>query len=105
MWDLPAARERRALKAHTAVVTAVVLPPDGETLAMCAADRVVKLLDAATLDVRTTLFGHTAGVNSGQAFSPDGSLLATCGDDRSVLIWGAGAANALPREFTRAGSG
>ena len=60
--------------------------PDGALLATASTDRTARVWDLATGTTRTTLQGHTLGVN-GVAFSPDGTLIATASTDRTTRIW------------------
>jgi WD40 repeat protein len=66
-------------------VPAVSFSPDGRTLAMCAYDKDVKLLDATSGQVRRVL-SHPAEANL-VTFSADGRLLATCCWDHRIRIW------------------
>lgn len=58
--------------------------PDGELLALCGADRRVRLLDARTGELRLTLDAHDEGL-SAVRFSPSGRLIATQGGGRVRL--------------------
>ena len=60
--------------------------PMEPTLASAGADRVVRIWDVATGELRATLHGHSAAV-FGLAFSPDGKLLASASADRTIRCW------------------
>jgi WD40 repeat protein len=75
-----------ALITQSAEVWAIAYPPDGESLALAGADKVVKVCDVATGQVKQTLDGH-GDVVDGVAFSPDGKTLATASYDGSVKLW------------------
>src|SRR5262249_20519400 len=59
----------------------------GKILAVAGYDRMIRLLDTATLQtVREPLQGHSKAV-FGLAFSRDGRWLYSCGDDSTVRTW------------------
>jgi WD40 repeat protein len=61
---------------HKDVLRCLAVSPDGQTVATGGRDRLVKLWDRKTGQVKATLEGHTAPV-IGLAFSPDGRTLAS----------------------------
>ena len=67
-------------------VLSTAFSPDGEILAGGSARGTVRLWNATTGSIRTTLRGHTDSVTS-IAFSPDGGLLATASADGTVRLW------------------
>lgn len=75
-WDGAAAAPTpiRTVEAHTGWCRAVVVSPDGTTLASCGNDGLIKLWDAATGAPRRTLAGHAAHVYN-VAFHPSGTRL------------------------------
>lgn len=60
--------------------------PDGTRLAIGQQQRMICMLDAATLDVSDVLQGHT-GIVSALAYSPSGGSLASASTDGTVRIW------------------
>ena len=60
--------------------------PNGEILAGGSAHGTVRLWNAMTGGIRTTLHGHSDTVTS-VTFSPDGGLLATASADGTVRLW------------------
>ncbi len=74
------------INAHKDVVLGLAFSPDGNTLATCGYDRLIKLWDASTGKERRTLKDHSDSVYS-VVFSPDGKLLASGGADRAVKVW------------------
>jgi WD40 repeat protein/DNA-binding SARP family transcriptional activator len=80
---VPASRVRLTLLGHTASVQRIVFSPDGTRLATISQDTTVRLWDAATGHLESTL---TVNVSAGTdvAFSPDGTRLVTAGQDGSV---------------------
>ncbi|MEM7306606.1 MAG: protein kinase [Planctomycetota bacterium] len=88
----------RATSIHGMLQTASVYDPSGRWIATVGADPLggadearapvasVLLLDAETLEVRTRLSTHTAGVRK-LAFSPDGAYLATGAFDRTARVY------------------
>ncbi|HET6261281.1 MAG TPA: hypothetical protein VFG99_03450, partial [Chloroflexia bacterium] len=76
---------------HTDAVLTARFSPDGRHIVTGSRDHEVKIWDAATRTVSTTLKKHGGSVSS-VAFSPDGRHLATASRDKTVLIWSATAA-------------
>jgi Tol biopolymer transport system component len=61
--------------------------PDGRLLAFAEKESgLIRLLEAASGQVRATFDGHKHGVH-GLAFSPDGRLLASGGEDNIGFVW------------------
>lgn len=90
---LPAARtaaQPAPAKAHTGLVHAVTLSPDGKTLATAGFDGVAKLWDVApdgALKEKKALTGHTGPVYA-VAFHPtDTKLIATASQDKTARVW------------------
>lgn len=67
-------------------ILSTAFSPDGEILAGGSAHGTVRLWDAMTGGIRTTLHGHPDTVTSVN-FSPDGGLLATASADGTVRLW------------------
>eukprot|EP00798_Chlamydomonas_sp_ICE-L_P010737 gene10737-17812_t len=79
--------EGHTLEGHTDVVSSVVFPPDGKTIASASLDKKVHVWDVATGKLRMKLIkGHSDGVKS-VAFSPDGKTIASASLDKTVCIW------------------
>lgn len=99
LWDLGSGKVRAELRGIAASdelghsdganqVSSLAFSPDGETLATGLQDGGVKLWNAATLEERATLKGHSAGgMVSAVAFSPSGALLASAARDGTVKLW------------------
>jgi len=75
--------------AHLSGVAALAYSPDGNRLATCGGDKLVKLWNlpaAGTPTLLGELSGHTSPVSS-VTFSKDGRLLASGGGDLVVKLW------------------
>lgn len=89
-WDAQTGALKITLKEKAA---AVAFYPDGKRFALGTRDAdtkagLVKIVDAATGEVKLLLPGHAATVQ-GVAISADGKLLASTAQDRTVKIWDA----------------
>ncbi len=67
-------------------ILSTAFSPDGEIFAGGSAHGTVRLWNAMTGGIRTTLHGHSDTVTS-VTFSPDGGLLATASADGTVRLW------------------
>jgi WD40 repeat protein len=74
------------INAHTDAILGLAFSPDGNTLATCGYDRLIKLWDTGTGQEQRALKDHSDSVYS-VGFSPDGKLLASGGADRAVKVW------------------
>ena len=87
-WLLTRGRhdEFASLNGHKDGVFALVLSPDGTSLASGGGDGDVRIWDVATKQTKTVLKGHQGKVLS-LAWSADRGTLASGGDDCSVRLW------------------
>ncbi|MBA4063997.1 MAG: hypothetical protein C0501_09850 [Isosphaera sp.] len=87
---LPAAAAQPApVKAHTALVHAVAVSPDGKTVATGGFDNVIKLWDVApdgTLKEKKELKGHTGPVYA-LVFHPKDAVLVSGSQDKTAKVW------------------
>lgn len=67
-------------------VSRTAISPDGKRIAGAVGDRTIKVWDATTGAVLSTLKGHTDLVMD-VAFSPDGTRLASASYDKTIRIW------------------
>jgi WD40 repeat protein len=77
----------RRVQGHFPMKTvAIALSPDGQRLASCGTDNVVRLWNPADGSLLKTLWGHSDDVLA-VAFSPDGRRLASASRDRTLRLW------------------
>jgi WD40 repeat protein len=77
---------KRRVDRRPFIPTASEFSPDGTLLAIAYSDGGIRLWDAATLELRTTLLGPLSDVNW-PVFSPDGRTLVSSGNDGVVRLW------------------
>ncbi|MEC4818133.1 MAG: serine/threonine-protein kinase [Scytonema sp. PMC 1069.18] len=87
---IPAQQCIHTIKAHSSMVHAVAISPNGQMIASGGSDNTVKLWYLATGKLVRTLggwfSGHSNIVNT-VAFSPDGELLASGSWDDTIKLW------------------
>lgn len=101
IWDIESGQMRNIDAGGD--VTNVVIAPGGQWLTTTSADRITRIWDTHSSDVRPrTLLGHTDSV-TGVAIAPDARWLATTSKDRTVRIWDT--ATGSPIRTIKGGSG
>lgn len=104
VWDVKT-RKNRTTFHHDQQVTSVAVSPDEKLVATGARDNLVRLFDAQTGTLRTTLAGHGQGTIFlpsavySLSFSPDGQWLVSGGHDGKVVVWDV--ANAKERSHAK----
>jgi WD40 repeat protein len=88
IWDVKGTKPKMSWQAHSGIVRALCLSPDGKCLASGSdfPENVVRLWDAATGRELATLPGHKNQVSS-LAFSPDGTRLVSSSWDQTARLW------------------
>ncbi len=94
LWQLAPAEIRAGTKpilaahliGHSSMVTAVVISPDGQTLATGSRDKTIKLWNLKTGELRQTLTDHSDRILS-LAISSDSQILASGSADNAIKIW------------------
>ena len=76
----------RALAGHGSKVSGMAFSPEGERLATCSFDNVLRVWGLETGSTLGEFDGHDADVN-GVAFFPDGKSLVTGAEDDSLRLW------------------
>jgi len=83
---VPALKPDLVISAHPDQVLGLAFSPDGQILASCGYDRLVKLWKVPTGEALATLKDHSDAVYD-VAFASHGGLLASVAADRTVKIW------------------
>jgi WD40 repeat protein len=97
LWELPAMKEKSALKRHQDRVGTLAFSPDGTWLASVGDDGVVVVWDVAREQPKWTLKGHDdltpikgqPALPRALAFAPDGSRLASGDYWGNLVVWDA----------------
>lgn len=84
-WHAPW-KLKRVMVGHLGWVRCVTVDPSNDFIATGAADRVIKIWDLATGQLRISLTGHVSTVR-GLAVSKQYPYLFSCGEDRQVKCW------------------
>jgi WD40 repeat protein len=93
LWDVPAGKELRRLRADTYLAKAA-LSPDGKTLATASGGSTITLWDTASgKEIRR--FAGRQGIGHFLAFSADGKTLAAASQDGVVQRWDTATAKRL----------
>lgn len=83
VWDVESGQLKwRDRTTHTDIVYDVVFAPDGQSLASGGIDKLIRLFDSQTGDLKKTLFGAAWDGVVSLSISRDGALLATGGNGR-----------------------
>lgn len=85
LWDLTSGRAVRRFPASPGDIQAMVLSPDGKTVAAAVYDTII-LWELASGTERGRFTGHREGIWS-LAFSPDSRLLASGSLDYTACVW------------------
>ncbi|WP_253182189.1 WD40 repeat domain-containing protein, partial [Candidatus Marithrix sp. Canyon 246] len=92
------------LVGHTWSVNAVAYSPDGSRIVSGSSDETLKIWDANSGKLLSSLEAHTEGV-SGVAFSPSGHLIYSASYDRTIKVWPSNIDNSIGKAIVIAASG
>ncbi len=84
IYDLASSKRLARFRANG--VRVLAFSPDGQTLATGETDRIIRLRDALTGEVRTSITGHPRQVRS-LAFNRNGARMATSSADGLIRLW------------------
>jgi len=86
---LPGFKLRHTLRGHKKRINRIAWSPDGRILAVPSSDRIIRLWDAQSGELRNKLIGHCGetGWVFSVAWSPDGRILASSADDKTIRLW------------------
>lgn len=85
LWDTTTGQRLRTVT-HPSYIHAVAVMPDGKTFAEAGADRMVRLRDAATLEVQEEFRAHDEPIMA-LACHPNRRILATASTDLTIKLW------------------
>ena len=74
------------IMAHQKYINAVRISPNDKLIATSSQDKTIKIWEAATLTLKTTLSGHRKGVWDIQ-FAPIEQLIVSACGDKTVKVW------------------
>jgi WD40 repeat protein len=87
LWDPENAQKIGEFKnAHTSHINALVFNPEGNQLASCAGDFIIRLWDFDIVLQSRDFEGHEGPVWTA-AFSPDGTKIVSASSDKTVKVW------------------
>jgi len=86
LWDVNTKALVRQMHGHIALISVMVLSPDGRTLGSASTDGSIKLWDSGTGRELRTLYRQEEWMYA-LAFSPDGNTLASGGVDPVLRLW------------------
>ncbi|KAF9904967.1 hypothetical protein BX616_001133 [Lobosporangium transversale] len=85
-WDMHTGEAIHTFDRHPSSITDLKYSPNGEEIATCSKDGIVRLWDAQSGQLISTLRGHS-GVISSLVYSPSSQQIASFGDDGMVRLW------------------
>lgn len=86
IWQRPEPNKKRELAKSDSLSHALVIAPNGQSLAIGEESGSIRIIDVASGAVKATLAGHTAPVK-GIAFTSDSNQLVSGSIDKTVRLW------------------
>jgi WD40 repeat protein len=86
LWDVASGKPLPLRKGQNVPSGRLVFSPDGKWVACSSAGNTVRIYDAATMQVRATLAGHTGEVSC-YAFPRTAGCWCRAGMDQSIKVW------------------
>jgi WD40 repeat protein len=85
-WAISKGRFMPFQHTHTDKINQVIFSPDGNYMATCSDDELIKIWEYSTTKEVASFKGHDGAVNS-IAYSGDGKIIISGGKDKTIRLW------------------